>query len=162
MANTTRLSLVAPRDSGNSAVLPCAARVELLHWRVPVATICVDGHLALPRAEKAQFIDELFYSYWFSGALLRVDPSPRRRTINARLRREIADYHSDRCVYCDQQRERLTLDHIVPVSFGGTDHHSNFHPACGDCNTSHYQKTFARARYVGTARLVAGLWKVVG
>lgn len=39
------------------------------------------------------------------------------------------------CVYCGQAR-RLTVDHIEPVSRGGSNDWSNKAPACTKCNSS--------------------------
>ena len=50
----------------------------------------------------------------------------RRRRIYAR------DGH--RCVYCGKLAERLTLDHIVPRSMGGTNVTENLITACMECN----------------------------
>jgi 5-methylcytosine-specific restriction endonuclease McrA len=50
----------------------------------------------------------------------------RRRRIYAR------DGH--RCVYCGRLAERLTLDHLVSRSHGGTNVTENLVTACMDCN----------------------------
>lgn len=41
------------------------------------------------------------------------------------------------CACCNEQftREKLTLDHIVPVSMGGTNHHTNLITMCRNCNS---------------------------
>lgn len=38
------------------------------------------------------------------------------------------------CCYCGTAEEKLTLEHIVPLSKGGTNKISNLAPACADCN----------------------------
>lgn len=50
----------------------------------------------------------------------------RRRRIYAR------DGH--RCVYCKELAERLTLDHLIARSAGGTNVSENLLTACMDCN----------------------------
>jgi 5-methylcytosine-specific restriction endonuclease McrA len=50
----------------------------------------------------------------------------RRRRIYAR------DGH--RCVYCGRLAEKLTLDHVIPRSKGGTNVSENLITACMDCN----------------------------
>lgn len=50
----------------------------------------------------------------------------RRRRIYAR------DGH--RCVYCGKLAERLTLDHLISRSAGGTHATENLLTACMDCN----------------------------
>lgn len=37
------------------------------------------------------------------------------------------------CQYCDS-RDRVTIDHLVPISCGGINHPSNAVPACFNCN----------------------------
>jgi 5-methylcytosine-specific restriction endonuclease McrA len=39
-----------------------------------------------------------------------------------------------KCLYCRNSYE--CLDHVVPVTKGGTNHHTNCVPACNRCNTS--------------------------
>ena len=38
------------------------------------------------------------------------------------------------CIYCGVQRKRITVDHIVPRSLGGSDHVDNLVPCCRPCN----------------------------
>lgn len=45
----------------------------------------------------------------------------------------IATYES-RCVYCGCSPERITMDHVIPLSKGGNHTASNVVPACGPCN----------------------------
>lgn len=46
-----------------------------------------------------------------------------------------------RCCYCDARASHL--DHVVPLSRGGTDVESNIVPACASCNLSKGAKTLA-------------------
>lgn len=41
------------------------------------------------------------------------------------------------CYYCNHQvgRDRLTMDHVVPISRGGQSTKGNIVPACKECNT---------------------------
>ncbi len=39
-----------------------------------------------------------------------------------------------KCLYC--RSEARTLDHVIPVTRGGTNHHTNCVPACKRCNSS--------------------------
>jgi 5-methylcytosine-specific restriction endonuclease McrA len=38
------------------------------------------------------------------------------------------------CVYCGKKSQRLTMDHIIPLSKGGAHTVSNVVPACASCN----------------------------
>lgn len=54
--------------------------------------------------------------------------------ISKRLRYEILRRDQNRCWYCKTAESRLTIDHVVPVSLGGSDEPSNLVAACPDCN----------------------------
>jgi len=41
----------------------------------------------------------------------------------------------NRCLCCGKRR-KLTADHVIPVSKGGTSNISNIQPLCGPCNSS--------------------------
>lgn len=45
------------------------------------------------------------------------------------------------CVYCGVQPEKLTADHIVPLSKGGSNFIENIVPACKSCNSSKHNKS---------------------
>lgn len=45
------------------------------------------------------------------------------------------DRHGHRCVYCGASGQ-LTMDHVVPVTRGGTHGAGNIVPACNRCNAS--------------------------
>ncbi len=46
----------------------------------------------------------------------------------------------DRCVYCGRLDDRLTLDHVVPLSRGGQHEPANLVWACRDCNLRKHVK----------------------
>lgn len=48
----------------------------------------------------------------------------------------IKDHYGHRCVYCGRRMQRLTMDHIQPLSKGGSHTYSNIVPACKSCNSS--------------------------
>lgn len=53
--------------------------------------------------------------------------------------KETCIYFGGECAYCGRtmrKGERLTRDHLVPVSQGGLTVQSNIVPACGNCNSS--------------------------
>lgn len=45
---------------------------------------------------------------------------------------------SGKCFYCDEPTDRMTRDHVIPVSKGGTDWIENIVPACLPCNSKKY------------------------
>ena len=48
---------------------------------------------------------------------------------------EIKAAYRHRCVYCGRKMQRLTQDHIMPLSQGGAHSVSNIVPACISCNS---------------------------
>lgn len=50
-------------------------------------------------------------------------------------------YYGGRCGYCFEASYQ-TLDHIIPVSRGGSNHAANIRPACIACNKSKGTKIF--------------------
>jgi 5-methylcytosine-specific restriction endonuclease McrA len=52
-----------------------------------------------------------------------------------------------KCLYCNS-KEKITVDHVVPVSRGGTHSIGNLVPACLSCNTSKGAKTITEWRSV--------------
>lgn len=55
--------------------------------------------------------------------------------ISKRLRFEILRRDGFKCRYCHAVEVLLTVDHVTPISLGGTDHPSNLVACCDDCNT---------------------------
>lgn len=49
--------------------------------------------------------------------------------------KEVLDAYGRRCAYCGRLPVRITLDHVVPVSWGGSHTHANVVPACQRCNS---------------------------
>jgi 5-methylcytosine-specific restriction endonuclease McrA len=56
-------------------------------------------------------------------------------TLTASQWKAIKAHYGSRCVYCGQRSERLTQDHIIPLSKGGTHTVQNVVPACRSCNS---------------------------
>lgn len=61
---------------------------------------------------------------------------PNRKPISKRLRYEILRRDNHTCRYCGGTAPgvTLTVDHIIPVSLGGSDEPENLVAACRDCN----------------------------
>lgn len=49
--------------------------------------------------------------------------------------REILEYFDHRCAYCLEKLERPTVEHVIPLSRGGTHTANNVVPACQPCNS---------------------------
>lgn len=51
------------------------------------------------------------------------------------------DYHGNRCRYCGAGG-KMVMEHMIPISRGGTGWPSNLVPACRRCNNKKYNKTY--------------------
>lgn len=51
------------------------------------------------------------------------------------------DYHGNRCIYCGRDGP-MEIEHMIPLSRGGTNWPANLAPACRSCNSSKRSKTF--------------------
>jgi hypothetical protein len=108
-----------------------------------------------------------------STAVLPADQKTRR--ISARRVRRTAwwqaylDLAGGRCAYCHMAEHTLTLEHIEPLSTGGTNAPDNLLPVCADCNHAKgslslqaftREWTFAAAEGVShpLGRIVDGSW----
>lgn len=48
--------------------------------------------------------------------------------------KEIKNKHNNKCAYCKLDK-KLTKDHIIPLSEGGSDYIENIQPLCRSCNS---------------------------
>lgn len=74
-------------------------------------------------------------------ATVRLNAATRRRRISESVSRmteaewqETLQQFGYRCAYCGCGHEKLTMEHMTPVSRGGDDSQSNIVPACMACN----------------------------
>lgn len=51
---------------------------------------------------------------------------------------ELQKAHKFRCAFC-RKRKKLTRDHIIPLSEGGTDFIANIQPLCRNCNSQKWK-----------------------
>jgi hypothetical protein len=54
--------------------------------------------------------------------------------------KQLIEDYGHRCAYCDKKTDKITMDHIVPITRGGTHSIENIAPACGSCNSSKHNK----------------------
>jgi 5-methylcytosine-specific restriction endonuclease McrA len=66
---------------------------------------------------------------------LRVNPLKRKK-----MKEAVLSEKGFSCAYCGSN-EKLTVDHVVPLSRGGTSDLSNLVPCCFSCNSSKGNKT---------------------
>lgn len=59
----------------------------------------------------------------------------KRKDIPPKTRKSVFDLHPQECTHC-QSTEGLCIDHIVPVSRGGSNAIENLQILCGPCNCS--------------------------
>jgi len=57
------------------------------------------------------------------------------------LRQAVLERDDYTCVYCGRRGGQLTLDHVFPVSRGGTSEMTNLVTACVACNSAKGTKT---------------------
>lgn len=57
-----------------------------------------------------------------------------RPEISKRKRREVVAMHGDNCLSCGIA-EDICMDHVIPISKGGTNSVDNLQPLCRSCNS---------------------------
>lgn len=72
--------------------------------------------------------------------------SGQKYKFSARDWRRLVNRFSGRCAYCDELCDNLTLDHVVPVTRGGSHGVGNILPACPSCNFSKQDKLLTEWR----------------
>jgi 5-methylcytosine-specific restriction endonuclease McrA len=70
-------------------------------------------------------------------------PPPGRRSLNVSMRRTILERDRHTCAYCGDTTGPFQIDHIHPVSRGGTNDPDNLACACRTCNLSKRAMTVA-------------------
>ncbi len=70
------------------------------------------------------------------------DPA-KHKNVKSRVREAIKSEFNHHCAYCGSMSKRLTLDHVLAESKGGTDSRINLVPACAKCNGSKGSKNLA-------------------
>jgi 5-methylcytosine-specific restriction endonuclease McrA len=47
----------------------------------------------------------------------------------------VLEFYGHKCLCCRSTNVKLTIDHVLPISLGGTDTVDNIQPLCGPCNS---------------------------
>jgi 5-methylcytosine-specific restriction endonuclease McrA len=53
----------------------------------------------------------------------------------------LCEFYENKCLSCGRADVKLTVDHVVPLSKGGSNMIDNIQPLCGSCNSSKNAKT---------------------
>jgi 5-methylcytosine-specific restriction endonuclease McrA len=56
-------------------------------------------------------------------------------TFTAKEWKDLCKSYGNKCACCGKRR-KLTIDHVIPISKGGTNYIENIQPLCGSCNSS--------------------------
>lgn len=116
----------------------------LCDMRVSAMTPREVGRLMDRLFKAAERGDEATLREWhFIGRLLR--PKHPRGSITPSVRRRILARDKHRCRQC-RSAERLEIDHVVPVVFGGGADESNLQVLCRPCNAAKGPHSYARQR----------------
>lgn len=51
-------------------------------------------------------------------------------------RQQILKHFNHTCIYCKAKTKHMTIDHVIPIKYGGSERTSNKVAACSDCNLS--------------------------
>ncbi len=71
------------------------------------------------------------------NSLIIVGYQAKRCNIPEHIKEQVYKKFNNRCAYCGEKLtpDTRTIDHIVPLSEGGSNYITNFFPACIYCNT---------------------------
>jgi 5-methylcytosine-specific restriction endonuclease McrA len=61
-----------------------------------------------------------------------------RIPLTKKIRERVKAKCGGHCGYCGIKPDRLQIDHMTPVEYGGTNDESNLMPACPQCNNYKY------------------------
>lgn len=72
---------------------------------------------------------------------LQLTNTPKEELLTLEQWRDIEEQFDYSCAYCGRKMERLTIDHITPLSQRGMHSKENIVPACRSCNSSKRERT---------------------
>jgi hypothetical protein len=130
---------------------------------VSTLNVVPDCRAIVPKPAREQFIAAIFFDAWMMGLpLIR----PRRRRgqgrnrISAGARREVLERDGERCVLCGRVPDTLSLDHVIPLIYGGSNAPANLQPACVGCNAADFGKRFGSLWHARQAEAPAD-WRTI-
>ena len=106
---------------------------EFLRYSVPehgVLVIYVNAKGRMKISEKTQEHIKLFEA----GKPLGIVKRPSKSTVKKTFREALAERDGLQCWFCRDNESALTLEHLLSVSHGGSNHLSNLVLACEPCN----------------------------
>lgn len=78
-----------------------------------------------------------------------VKPKSQRKTISRLIRMAVWEKTDGHCIYCGDRMNpfaKFHVDHLHPLSDGGSDEIENLFPACQSCNNSKHAKSLEEFR----------------
>ena len=48
---------------------------------------------------------------------------------------DLCKKYGNKCLRCKKEFKKLTVDHVIPISMGGTNYITNIQPLCRRCNS---------------------------
>ena len=54
---------------------------------------------------------------------------------------DLCNKYENKCLCCGSKKDKLTIDHVIPLILGGTNTIENIQPLCGSCNSKKGIKT---------------------
>jgi len=108
--------------------------------------VCADV-IQIFDSSKPAILNDLSAIYG-NGVGTYYQPKPQTETQNIRAKRngvpgtliekdwnDVLEKHNFACVICGTNQDKLAIDHIIPVSRGGTNTPDNIQPLCKSCNS---------------------------
>jgi 5-methylcytosine-specific restriction endonuclease McrA len=92
----------------------------------------VEHHLAYRRDYRAKNLDKVLADNRRRRA---VEKGAQVRDLTAEQWLAIKELFGNCCAYCGRQMQRLTQDHVIPLTKGGNHTATNVVPACQSCNS---------------------------
>ena len=112
------------KDGLTGECKPCCLELQRIHyWRFR------DSVLAKNRIRQKKYRVQRNERERLRKINLRATPELTRSQWE-RIKRK----HKQRCYYCGIKHDKLTIDHVVPISKGGDNSLCNIVPACITCN----------------------------